>query len=534
MNIVKLLIAAVFAICIALSAAIICAVYPIVMDRLFPPEWKVQFERGKQMQDWKAGAVVMKDAIKKACADSSVSCQWRASLRQQLGEYLINHSAWDDAKSTFGEMAKYAIDGNYYGDLMWADDWLCRLEDSHHSADGKYVPDVNQADKYLAACKPDDDFNRKCALLWRGVLKVESDDLQTSDGDFSEALVLVKKLKLSPSPNYVWRIYGLMVNGHLAEAAEQVRSAPENLRHDLAAKYGQYLRGYEFNRKSKLSIDVQKLLKAEQFGELEKTASKLILDKSRTAKGYWDLDRFFDQCELARDATDKQWEANLQLMKKWRRKYPASSVAAVACGNSYVSYAWKARGGGYADSVSNKGWKLMGERLVQARAELESVPDGGLCPSWYRAMQSVVLGQDSGKTAENRLVEAGMKRWPTYDPTAFAHMWFLQPRWYGDDDEWVTWMTGAANKKSGEAGDIFYARSVWYLDWAYDNIFDEFKSLSYPRFLKGMKLICKQYPESLEARAVLFKIAALQKDDATAHGAFEGFKETALSGQTAK
>jgi hypothetical protein len=52
-----------------------------------------------------------------------------------------------------------------------------------------------------------------------------------------------------------------------------------------------------------------------------------------------------------------------------------------------MSYAGAARGGGYADTVSQSGWNLFAERTTVAKATLiEAATLKEKCPYWYEAM----------------------------------------------------------------------------------------------------------------------------------------------------
>ena len=74
----------------------------------------------------------------------------------------------------------------------------------------------------------------------------------------------------------------------------------------------------------------------------------------------------------------------LPTIEAWIEARPKSVHARWLLGAVLISYAWQARGGGYANTVSDKGWKLFHERVRQARAALESAleldPKHG--PSW--------------------------------------------------------------------------------------------------------------------------------------------------------
>jgi len=114
-------------------------------------------------------------------------------------------------------------------------------------------------------------------------------------------------------------------------------------------------------------------------------------------------------------------------------------LADVLKGDFYVEDAWCARGGGWASSVSQKGWDQFGQRLVKANDILTAVyaahPDQTGTP---RVMMTVVLGQQLARDQMELWFQRGLKLNPDPYPLYMAKRWYLLPRWYGsDEDEWA-------------------------------------------------------------------------------------------------
>lgn len=135
----------------------------------------------------------------------------------------------------------------------------------------------------------------------------------------------------------------------------------------------------------------------------------------------WGYNFFYRQaaavCQIARNAgPDYAW------------------LALVLDGENNISAAWRARGGGYADSVTENGWQGFHSHLAAARKSLTEAWD--LQPTFPLApcrMVYVALG-DSDITE--------MRTW--FDRTTTAQIdysrawkdlrWGLRPRWYGSTD----------------------------------------------------------------------------------------------------
>ena len=97
-----------------------------------------------------------------------------------------------------------------------------------------------------------------------------------------------------------------------------------------------------------------------------------------------------------------------------------------------IELAWKVRGTGYANTVTNEGWKGFEEHLKLARTALvkawELDPKRPQAPS---KMITVAMGLDEGNQGErlwfDRAVAAQFDFHPAYD----AYLWSLRPRWGG-------------------------------------------------------------------------------------------------------
>ena len=122
-------------------------------------------------------------------------------------------------------------------------------------------------------------------------------------------------------------------------------------------------------------------------------------------------------------------------------------LALVLRGDAEIDAAWKARGGGYANTVTAEGWKGFESHLSAARKYLTQAwklrPDLPLAPS---RMIYVSLGAEG---------IGGMRLW--FDRTVAAQIdypyawsemrWGLRPRWFGDLDSMLAFGNTAINTR---------------------------------------------------------------------------------------
>ncbi len=122
-------------------------------------------------------------------------------------------------------------------------------------------------------------------------------------------------------------------------------------------------------------------------------------------------------------------------------------LALVLEGEYQIKEAWKARGGGYTDTVTEKGWEGFREHLAEARECLTKAwklqPNLPLAPC---RMIYVSLG-DSGLAEMRTWFDRTLAAQIDY-PRAWSDLrWGLRPRWYGDLDSMLALGVTAVNTR---------------------------------------------------------------------------------------
>lgn len=105
-------------------------------------------------------------------------------------------------------------------------------------------------------------------------------------------------------------------------------------------------------------------------------------------------------------------------------------------GDVYVDWAWHARGSGFADTVTDEGWKLFGERLQKARDELNAAI--AVNPSGWEAhtkMLVVAKGMGLPRNEADRHLDEAVRAFPG-NVKAYVNMYeYLLPRWHGTSED---------------------------------------------------------------------------------------------------
>jgi len=125
-------------------------------------------------------------------------------------------------------------------------------------------------------------------------------------------------------------------------------------------------------------------------------------------------------------------ELEPRLLANW----PQEASIHLLRGDYYIRYAWNARGDGWADTVTEEGWKLFGQRLAMAEDALERA--WKLDPTDARIpvkMINLELGQGEGRDR----MEIWFQRAMELDPNNYSACWqkayYLEPKWYGSPEE---------------------------------------------------------------------------------------------------
>ena len=144
------------------------------------------------------------------------------------------------------------------------------------------------------------------------------------------------------------------------------------------------------------------------------------------------LEDVYDAChegiEIYRGTQNLYEEIEKPLFDRW----PDRSEIWLLKGEAYIKKAWNARGGGYAYTVSDKGWEHFNERLATAEEALEHAwklnPKD---PEIARQMMTVMLGQGEGRDRMELWFDRAMVLDPNDYDACSRKLYYLEPKWYG-------------------------------------------------------------------------------------------------------
>jgi len=173
-------------------------------------------------------------------------------------------------------------------------------------------------------------------------------------------------------------------------------------------------------------------------------------------------------------------------VKKWATSHPQSEAAQIALALTYLSYGSFARGSGYANTVSDSGWKKFHDCTAQGKAVLldaAKLPEKD--PFWYEAMQGVALDEGWDKADARELFDQAIAFEPGYYHYYREYGNFLLPKWYGEEGDTQAFAEEITAKLPEPQGSILYFEIASLLACQCDPQRDTLAGLSWPRIKQG-------------------------------------------------
>ena len=260
----------------------------------------------------------------------------------------------------------------------------------------------------------------------------------------------------------------------------------------------------------------------ERFDDLEQITSELRKEQLSFYAGYSKLSRVYGYFDgPGRKADDSVWKDYISKLEKWAEAYPQSPTPLAALGNTYIEWAWKARGGGFADSVKEQEWKLFGERLDNARRFLQAadkLPTKD--PEVYRALIVVAMGLGWPNEQMEAVFKIGVETEPNYLQLYHAKAYYLLPRWHGEPGDWEAFAREASDARGGEEGDILYMSIARSQAWSEGAEFFRATRISYARMKRGFEASLRRYPNYVWEMNSFCYFACVAGDRETAKNLF--------------
>jgi len=271
----------------------------------------------------------------------------------------------------------------------------------------------------------------------------------------------------------------------------------------------------EHAEREALEAEIRDLVQKAEYEQLENRADAYRSGKARLTNSNLKLRVFYSAfLDFPVDSDDEHWTQFIQCIENWVGKKPESVTARIALAQAYRRYAWKARGGGWATTVTPERYRLMQQRLAVAwRALNEAKRLPQKCPAWYGAALSLGLGTEMPRKDYDNLFAEAVTNVADYDAIYDYTAYYLLPRWYGRPGEWESFARTMMQRNDIPDPKEIFAKIVLYLNSMV--FFDsEFSSSHQSSALlkESFLALQKHYPHSLEINSV-FCLASVKMYD---------------------
>lgn len=267
------------------------------------------------------------------------------------------------------------------------------------------------------------------------------------------------------------------------------------------------------------------LFDTQSFAELDSIADRLRSQRLRFQGGGWQLHVLYTiLSDVPKTSdTDAAWNAQIAALQRWIALIPSSPTPRIALADTYLNYAWKARGSDFADNVPPEAWKLYAQRIREALRALHNAEQlGRNDPEWYNAMLSATTAENWDSTKTQAIVEQSLTKEPGYFYILRVQANHLLPKWYGEPGDTERFVAKTADQIGGIDGDATYFFVAEFL------LSDGEKcapcippTLSWQRIRRGYAAIEHLYGTNNFEKNAYALMAVLAKDRDTARQAFE-------------
>ncbi len=127
------------------------------------------------------------------------------------------------------------------------------------------------------------------------------------------------------------------------------------------------------------------------------------------------------------------------IQSQWPADWKKYSQFLLLDGEGCIDLAWVARGSGFSDTVTSKGWKLFGKHLTEADEDLTAAWQLNTNDSRIPVkMIWVELGQGQGRERMELWFRRALQVESNNYDACSAKLLYLEPKWYGSVTEMLT------------------------------------------------------------------------------------------------
>jgi hypothetical protein len=246
--------------------------------------------------------------------------------------------------------------------------------------------------------------------------------------------------------------------------------------------------------------------------EIEEILEKLRQERPSRAEAIDDLESWYAYLASVHYTKSRDLPEHCAKLAEWRREFPQSPNLLVVLGRAHISWAWEARGSGWASTVTEEGWQQFHTRIGEARRLLARAIDmGAKDGEAYAGLITVAMAEGQPVEETRAILDAGMKVDPTYFRMYKTMANYLLPRWHGEPGDIEKLALEVREQVGGDDGLDAYGQIAYEIN-QYEGAYSEsvFRSFDRQLLAQAAEVLVRRYPRArnLPCFAALCTIAA--------------------------
>jgi len=246
------------------------------------------------------------------------------------------------------------------------------------------------------------------------------------------------------------------------------------------------------------------------WAEIETILDKLRGERKGRPQAFDDLQSWYSYLSSPEYTESKDIPTHIAKLAEWREQFPKSPTPLVVLAKTYLAYGWAARGPGFANTVTEEGWKLLNERINEADKLIrDAVQMGVKDGEAYALCIEIAKAKGLPLNETRRFVEDGCKLDPSY-VSMYAEMGvYLLPRWHGEPGDTEKFAAEVLKMVPGDDGLDAYGHIAYEINkYDYHSIF--WGGFDRKALAQAAEVMVKRFPDArnLPCFAALCTVAA--------------------------
>lgn len=266
-----------------------------------------------------------------------------------------------------------------------------------------------------------------------------------------------------------------------------------------------------------IANEINRLFDQQQFAVIEELAKKW----DGSVEHFVDLEHetpttFLMNRGQEHHLADENTEQRNARYLKWIDENPKNcQFMRILMSRIYLATGYRARGGGFANTVTEDAWEIFYENMEKSWGVIEPVFENEHIPAEAYTC-AIIAGKNLQWPREdvNVYLRKSVEQWPTYHRTYAEEAVARLPRWGGQPEDTARFAKVLANKVGGDDGEILYAQVARHV-----TRFVGWKSIVIPtgfsptRLMKGLVLLSEKTQDEYAINQALLFAAMIQDAD---------------------